>query len=266
MQFTRMKTLSERLSAHLGYQFTEYPLAERFAAARRAGFVAVEHPTPYGTPAAAMAATMKELGLRMAQIGTPWGDTAKGEKGLTCLPDRVEEMKRGVAEALDYAEAIGCPYVHLMAGMRPPGADEARMWDTYVAAVRFAADAAAPRGITILLEAIGPKVMPGFFLDHPEKGLKAIAEAGRPNVKQLLDIFHVVNADIDPVAYVEANIGMIGHIQIADHPGRHEPGTGTIPFDRFFAALERLGYPGFIGCEYHPAAGTEPGLVWRDRY
>lgn len=255
-----------KYSAHIGYLFSEIPLLERFAAARRGGFAAVEHPAPYAVPPAEVARQLRETGLTFVQMGLASGDAARGEKGFAALPDRVDTFRESVGKGLDYAEAIGCKAVHAMAGVRPDGVDHDRLWDTYLENMAVAADAAASRGMRILIEPIGPGSLPNYFMDDSALGVRAIEALKRDNVRLIFDAFHATNAGEDPVPFVRAHAGLIHHMHIADHPGRHEPGTGTIDFDALYAALDAAGFRGFIGCEYVPAGNTEAGLTWLGRH
>lgn len=251
-----------RFSAHLGYLFSDLPLRDRFLAAKAAGFDAVEHPSPYGVPATDIAAWLAEIGLPYVQMGLPAGDPAKGEKGLAALPGRARDFRATLEPSLDYAEAIGCPAVHAMAGVRPAGIPEEKLWDTYIENLAVAADAAKARDMLLLLEPIGRGTLANYFLDRPDLALRAIADLGRDNVRLILDAFHTVDAGLDVLPLIRDHAGLIYHMHIADHPGRHEPGTGTIDFSALYAALDKAGFAGFIGCEYVPAGRTGDGLSW----
>lgn len=249
-------------SAHLGYLFTDRPFPERFRAARQHGFSAVEYPAPYGTPAAEMAAWLAEVGLPYIQFGLRSGDAARGEKGLAIFAERQAEFRASVAEGLDYAEAIGVRMVHAMAGVLPAPERTSAHWARYVDNLGFAAEAAAKRGMTILVEAMSRQAVPDYFIETPGRAAEAIAATGQGNIKLLLDVFHAVSEGLDPVAEIERHAGLIGHVHIADHPGRHEPGSGTVDFGRIATALQAADYHGFLGCEYTPAAETVAGLTW----
>lgn len=251
-----------RFSAHLGYLFNDRPLAERFAAAKAAGFDAVEHPAPYGAPAADVAQWLADTGVPFAQMALAAGDATRGEKGLAALPDRVAAFRDSIAPGLDYAEAIGCKAVHAMSGVRPQGIDPARLWETYLENMGIAADAAAKRGMILLIEPIGAGTLPDYFMDRPDLAVEAVAALGRANVRLLFDAFHAANAGVDPVGFVAAHADLIHHVHIADLPGRHEPGTGTIDFRGLYVALDKAGNEALIGCEYIPAGRTEEGLGW----
>jgi hydroxypyruvate isomerase len=253
---------ADRLSGHCGFLFTELPLPERFAAAARAGFRAVEHPNLYATPAREVAGWLERAGVPLVQTGFPAGDAAKGEKGFAALPEQFARYRASVAPTLDYAEELGCRMVHPMAGVRPPGAERERLWETYLDNLAFAADAAARRGMTVIVEPIGPGSIADYVIDDPLLAVEAIRTIGRDNVKLLFDAYHCVCLGHDPAALIRAHAPLIAHVQIADDPGRHEPGTGRIDFAPIVGALEEVGYAGFVGCEYHPATTTEAGLGW----
>lgn len=258
----KLGAFADRLSGHCGFLFTELPLSERFAAAARAGFRAVEHPNLFATPARDVAGWLERAGVPLVQTGFPAGDAAKGEKGFAALPDQVERYRVGIEPTLDYVEALGCRMVHPMAGVRPPGAARERLWETYLDNLAFAADAAAKRGMTVIVEPIGPGSIADYVIDDPLLAVEAIRAIDRPNVKLLFDAYHCACLGYDPAALIREHARLIAHVQIADDPGRHEPGTGTIAFAPIFSALEEVGYAGLVGCEYHPATTTEAGLGW----
>lgn len=251
-----------KFSAHIGYLFSDLPLLERISAARASGFDAVENPAPYATPAADVAAALKQAGLTYVQMGLPSGDPAKGEKGLAALPDRVAEFRATLEPSLDYAAAVGCRAMHAMAGVRPDGVPAERLWATYLDNLALAADAAKARGMLLLLEPIGSGTIANYVLDHPDLALRAIADLKRDNVRLIFDAFHTVNAGLDPLPFIRDHVDLIHHMHIADYPGRHEPGTGTVDFAALYATLDKAGYAGLIGCEYVPAGRTQDGLSW----
>lgn len=257
---------ARRYSAHLGYMFTELPLEARFAAAAAAGFREVEHPGPYGLTAERVRALCDQHNLSFVQMALPAGDAARGEKGIACLIGREQEFRQSVETGLAYAQAIGSRFVHVMAGVvsEPEVFDAAR--ECYITNLRFACDAAASRGMTLLVEPIGVATISGYLVDHPAKALRAIADVGASNLRMLFDAFHATNAGVDAITFVQQHPETIAHIHIADHPGRHEPGTGTFDFTRFFEALDRVGYLGSVGLEYIPAGNTREGLSWRSRF
>jgi hydroxypyruvate isomerase len=251
-----------RFSANLTMLFGEVPLLERFAAARRAGFLAVELVSPYEHPAAEVAAAARDAGVEVVLFNLPAGDWARGDRGTACDPARGEEFRAGVARALEYARALACPRLHAMAGVRPPGVPEERLRATYVERLRFAADALAAEGRTLLVEGINGRDMPGYYLQTSAQALSLMDEIAAPNLRYQLDAYHARTMGEDPAELLLAHHARIGHVQIADVPGRHEPGTGTIDWRALFRLLDRLGYRGFVGCEYRPLGTTEAGLGW----
>ncbi|PWC78103.1 TIM barrel protein [Azospirillum sp. TSH64] len=262
MSIPCLRSFDGRLSAHIGFLFTEQAFAERPEAARRVGFGAVEHPNPFDTPAPELARRLSDAGLRFAQTGFPAGDVTRGEKGFAALPEHVARFRSSVQPTLDYAEAIGCRLVHAMAGVRPADVANPLLWETYLENLAFAADAAATRGIDILIEPIGPGSIANYIIDDPGLAITAIHDLRRPNVGLLMDIYHCVSLGHDPVRLITEHAAIIKHVQIADFPGRHEPGSGTIAFDPIFEALKAVGYSGYIGCEYHPSLTTAASFSW----
>lgn len=251
-----------RLSAHVGYLFQEAPWRARLAAAARWGFVAVEHPAPFAIAAPVLANWLREEGLEFAQIALPQDPEDPAGKGLAILTDRRARFRECVKAGLDYAAELGCKRVHMMAGIRPLGADEHALWDAYLEALGYFAERAAGYGITPLIENIGPGTIPNYFIDTVDRARSAIERVGASNVRLLVDVFHAANAGEEGVAVVRRNADLLGHLQIADAPGRHEPGTGRLDFPSLFQALKDERYEGLIGCEYVPATTTEAGLAW----
>lgn len=253
-------------SAHLGYMFTEYPLEERFAAAARAGFTHIEHRGPYKLPATQVLDLCAEHRLSFVQMALPVGDATRGEKGLAALPGRQTDFRSSVATGLDYAQAAGSRYVHVMSGVISDPAQREEAWTTYLDNLRFACTEAAQREMTLLIEPIGVATLADYFIDHPDKALRALEEIEATNLKLLFDAFHATNAGVDAHAFMRRNADKIAHVHIADYPGRHEPGTGTFDFQRFFAVLRDVDYQGCVGLEYIPASNTEAGLHWREAF
>jgi len=252
-------------SAHIGYLFTEQPMAERIASATRCGFQAVEHPAPYAVPAPEMAGWLNAAGARYVQLGLYSGDASKGEKGLGIFPDRRGEFRKSVAEALDYAEAVGASMVHAMAGVLPSAQRAQHHWDCYVENLAFAATEARPRGITVIVEAMSQTAVPEYFIATPDQAARAIAEAGEENIGLLLDVFHTASVGLDVEHEIAKHAALLAHVHIADFPGRHEPGSATIDFNKTELALQEANYDGFLGCEYTPIGSTEAGLGWLHR-
>lgn len=254
-----------QFSAHIGYMFSNLPLERRFAAAAAAGFAFVEHPSPYELPAERICQLLAAEGLGFIQLAFPLGDASKGEKGFACIPGRESEFRASLRVGLDLAEAIGCRFVHVQSGIAPPGVDPRILWETYTANLAHAAERAASRNLTVIVEAIGKATIADYYLNEPYMAVKAAKACGR-NVALLFDAFHAVNDGIDPIMFIEEHFSAIAHIHIADHPGRHEPGTGRMDFTALFGALSRVGYEGVIGCEYIPAGDTVAGLGWLEKY
>jgi hydroxypyruvate isomerase len=252
-------------SAHIGYLFTEQPMAERIASATRCGFTGIEHPAPYSVPAAEMAGWLRSAGARYVQLGLYSGDASKGEKGLGIFPDRRGEFRESVAAALDYAEAVGASMVHAMAGILPRGQRADEHWDCYVENLAFAATQARPRGITVIVEAMSQGAVPDYFIATPDEAARAIAAAGEENIGLLLDVFHTASEGLDVEQEIARHAPLLAHVHIADVPGRHEPGSASLDFEKLELALQQAGYEGFLGCEYVPAGSTEAGLGWLHR-
>lgn len=257
--------MSHRYSAHVGWLFTDRPMPERIASATRCGFEGVEHPAPYAVPATEMARWLKAAGARYVQLGLRAGDASKGEKGLGIFPDRREEFRRSVGEALDYAEVVGASLVHAMAGILPTAQRAPHHWDCYVENLAFAAAEARPRGITVIVEPMGQTAVPDYFIATPDDAARAIAEAGEENLGLLLDVFHTASAGLDVELEIAKHAALLAHVHIADFPGRHEPGSATVDLDKTELALRTAGYDGFLGCEYSPLGTTEAGLGWLHR-
>lgn len=255
-----------RFAANLSFLFTELPFAERFAAAARAGFHGVEYLFPYDLPAPEIAEILHRHGLTQVLFNLPPGDWAAGERGLACLPERRAEFAESVVLARDYARTLGCRTLHCMAGLRPADADPEELTACYVDNLRLAADLLAADGIRLLIEPINSRIdMPGYWLDDIDQAVGLLARIGRPNVGLQLDLYHAQIIRGDLARTIETHLPQIGHVQIADNPGRHEPGSGEINYPYLFALLDRLGYRGWVGCEYRPLTTTEAGLGWLPR-
>ncbi|MGE5471548.1 MAG: hydroxypyruvate isomerase [Bacteroidota bacterium] len=255
-----------KFAANLSFLFSELPFPERFAKAAACGFKGVEYLFPYAYPAHDVADWLRDTDLEQVLFNLAPGDWAAGERGLACLPHRQGEFAESVEQALDYAMVLDCERVHCMAGLHPGGVSEAELEKTYVANLRHAADRFATVGATVTIEPINSRIdMPGYWLDNVARGFRLLDVIDRDNVKLQYDIYHAQIIGDDLARTLEANIGRIGHIQVADHPGRHEPGTGEIAYPVLFELLDRLGYAGWVGCEYKPLTSTEAGLGWRAR-
>lgn len=254
------------LSAHLGYLFTELPLEQRFAAAREAGFSHVEHPAPYALPAERLKQLCADNGLHFVQLALPAGDASRGEKGIACLPGRRAEFEQSLDVGLAYARTVGADFVHVMSGITPKGDPSERLHATYVENLRMVCRAATLVGIDVLIEPIGPGTLPNYYMSDPHEALRVIDEVGQSNLFMLFDAFHAAMADIDPTAFVRQHNACIRHVHVADLPGRHEPGTGTIDFAALFRELSACRYGGAVGLEYVPNADTVNGLHWREAF
>jgi hydroxypyruvate isomerase len=255
-----------RYSANLTMMFGERPFPERFGAAARAGFAAVEFVSPYEHDAARLGELLAEHQLAVSVFNLPPGDWAAGDRGVACDPRRVGEFQDGVARALEYADALGCPRLHAMAGLRPAGVGEDELRATYVANLRFAAKELAARSLDLLVEAINDRDMPGYYVTTSRQAFDLMDEVAAPNLHFQLDVYHLHVMGEDVARVIEERLPRIGHVQIADAPGRHEPGTGEIDFARLLPLLGRLDYPGWVGCEYRPLTTTEAGLGWLEAY
>ena len=251
-----------RFAANVSMLFAEAPFLDRFALAARAGFAAVECQFPYEVPAAEIRARLDDLGLAMVLHNLPAGDWAAGERGLACLPDRVADFRAGVPRAIATAHALGVKQVNCLAGIAPPGADVDALRRTLVDNLRFTARAFAAEGLRLLVEPINTFDIPGFFVNRTAQCVALLDEVGEPDVFVQYDAYHMQRMEGELAGTLAKHLPRIAHVQVADNPGRHEPGTGEIRFEFLFAELERLGYDGWIGCEYKPAGRTDVGLDW----
>jgi hydroxypyruvate isomerase len=255
-----------RFAANLSMLYTELPFLDRFAAAAADGFDAVEYLFPYDFTPTEIAARLKENGLMQALFNLPPGDWAAGERGMACHPGREAEFAASVAQALVYAQATSCQRLHAMAGLKPAGVSEAALRSTYVNNLRAAAAQLAPHGITLLIEPINTRDMPGFYLNRQQQAHGVLAEVGAPNLKVQMDLYHCQIMEGDLSRRLEQHLAGVGHIQIAGVPDRQEPDGGEVHFPHLLDRLDALGYAGFVGCEYRPKAGTSEGLGWLRHY
>lgn len=251
-----------RFAANLSMLFTEVPFLDRFERAARSGFKAVEFLFPYAHGAAEIRARLDANGLQLVLHNLPAGDWDAGERGIACLPDRVAEFRSGVAQALEYAAALGVPQLNCLVGKTPQGVDADVVHRTLVDNLRFAASALKKAGLRLLVEPINTFDIPGFHLHGTQQALDLLDEVGLDNAFVQYDIYHMQRMEGELAATLQRCLPRIGHVQLADNPGRHEPGTGEINYPFLFAHLDRIGYRGWVGCEYKPAAGTEAGLGW----
>jgi hydroxypyruvate isomerase len=266
-----------KFAANLSMLYPEHEFLQRFEAAAHDGFSAVEYLFPYEYEPAELAARLKGNGLQQVLFNAPPGNWAGGERGMACLPGREAEFREGIATALRYAEALGCPHVHVMAGLVPQGADRTALRNTYVANLRWAAVEAAKQGVDLLLEPINTRDIPGFFLNRQDEAHALIADIGAPNVKVQMDLYHcqIVEGDLAMKIRHYLPTGRVGHFQIAGVPQRHEPDLGELNYPYLFELIDEVaaqcGWQGWIGCEYRPALGNAPGgtsagLGWLKRW
>ncbi len=248
-----------KLAANLSKLFTEIGFLERFAAARAAGFRYVECQFPYTWPAQEIARAARGAGVQVVLHNLPAGDMARGERGIACLPGREREFRDSVEHAIEYATAVGCKRLNCLAGLAP--ADRAH-FDVLVANVRHAARRLGEVGIELVIEPINTRAVPGFFLTRSGQAIDVLNAAGEANARMQYDVFHMQVMEGDLASTLGRLLGRIGHIQIADVPARHEPGTGEINFAFLLPHLDRLGYSGWVGCEYNPRGDTVAGLTW----
>ncbi len=263
-----------RFAANLSMLYPEHEFLDRFEAAARDGFAAVEYLFPYAWPATEIAARLQANNLQQVLFNAPPGGTDAagaarawdaGDKGIACIPGREAEFQQGFAMALDYAQALACPRVHVMAGLLPAGREREAVRPTYVANLRWAAAQAAPHGVDVLIEPINTRDIPGFFLNRQDHAHELITEIGAANVKVQMDLYHcqVVEGDVASKIRQYLPGGRVGHFQIAGVPQRHEPDLGELNYDYLFEVIDQVsqqcGWSGWVGCEYRPARGAQPG-------
>ncbi|MBK1661825.1 2-oxo-tetronate isomerase [Paracraurococcus ruber] len=251
-----------RFAANLSMMFTELPFLDRFGAARAAGFQAVEFLFPYEHPAAEIAQRLRDNGLQQVLFNAPPGDWAAGERGQAALPGRQQEFREGVRKALDYAAALSCPRLHLMAGLAPAGVPKDTLTATYAANLAWAAEECGKAGVKPVIEPINHRDIPGFFLNTTDQAAAIIEAVGPDRVGLQFDLYHCQITEGDIVKRVEKHLPIIAHMQVADNPGRNEPGTGEVNWPFVFGRIDALGFRGWIGCEYRPAGETLAGLGW----
>lgn len=255
-----------RFAANLTMLFNEVPFLERFERAAQAGFKAVEFLFPYDYPVEQMRELLTQHGLQLVLHNLPAGDWAAGERGIGCHPGRVDEFHAGVDKAIAYATTLGVKQINCLAGIKPAGVSDADARRTLVDNLKFAAPKLKAAGIKLLIEPINTFDIPGFFLSHTQQALDIIVDAGSDNVFVQYDIYHMQRMEGELAKTIEKNLDKIAHLQLADNPGRNEPGTGEINYPFLFDFLDRIGYQGWIGCEYKPKTATEAGLGWVQPY
>jgi hydroxypyruvate isomerase len=254
-----------KFAANLSMLFTEHPFLDRFERAAKAGFDAVEFLFPYAFDTREIRARLDAHGLKLVLHNLPAGDWDAGERGIACLPHRVDEFRAGVARAVQVGTALGVPRLNCLAGKAPAGADMGLLHDTFVANLKFAAGQLKTAGLQLLIEPINRFDIPGFFLTRTEQAIAILDEVGADNAFVQYDIYHAQRMEGEIAATLTKHLARIGHVQIADNPGRNEPGSGELNWPFLFAHLDKIGYAGHLGCEYKPATTTEAGLGWRQR-
>ena len=262
-----------RFAANLSMLYQEHAFLDRFAAAAKDGFGAVEYLFPYAFEPRELAMRLADNGLVQVLFNAPPGDWDAGERGLACLPGREQEFRDAFARALDYAGALACPRIHVMAGLAPADVPRDDLVARYVERLQWAAGQAAVAGVTVLIEPINTRDIPGFLLNRQDDAHRIVARAGAPNLKVQMDLYHcqIVEGDVATKIRQFVPTRNVGHVQIAGVPERHEPDVGELHHPYLFAALDACGYDGWIGCEYRPRAGAVPGgttagLGWMQRY
>ena len=253
-------------AANLSFLYTEHPMLERFAAAAEDGFRGVEMLFPYALPATTLAAQARAQGLQVVLCNVPPGDWTLGQRGFAAVPGSEALFRDSLLQALDYAVTLQCPALHVLAGLLPAGADRSRAAATYRDNLAWAVEQARPAGVTLMIEPINPRDIPGYFLNHQAEAHAVCAQVctatGLDNLKVQMDLYHCQIVEGDLARRIEAHIAGIGHMQIAGVPERHEPDSGEVNYPFLFSLLDRLGYAGWIGCEYRPRNGTRAGLGW----
>ena len=251
-----------KFAANLTMLFNELPFLDRFAAAKSAGFTGVEFLFPYDFEKVVLREKLDRYGLSQVLHNLPAGDWAAGERGIAVLPDRVAEFRAGVERAIDYAQALDCRQLNCLVGIAPAGIETETLRQVLVGNLRFAADALARHNIRLLIEPINTRDIPGFFLSRTQQAQDLIADVGSDNLFIQYDIYHMQVMEGDLAPTIRKHFDRIAHIQLADNPGRNEPGTGEINFPYLFRYLDEIGYAGWIGCEYKPKTATDQSLEW----
>ena len=254
-----------KFAANLTMLFTEVEFLDRFAAAAKAGFRGVEYLFPYAFPKEALAEQLEKHGLTQALHNLPAGDWAKGERGVACIPGREEEFRDGVAIAISYAKALSCRQLNCLVGVAPKDVEASVVRATLVGNLRYAARVLEGAGIRLLAEPVNTYDIPGFYLSRTDQALALFGEVGERNLWLQYDIYHMQRTEGELAGTMAKHLDRIAHIQVADNPGRNEPGTGEINYGFLFGRLDELGYDGWIGCEYKPKTTTLEGLGWLSR-
>jgi len=255
-----------KLNANLTMLFNEVDFLDRFDAAAKAGFKGVEYLFPYPYPKEQLAERLAKNHLTQVLHNLPAGDWVKGERGIACLPDRVGEFQDGVGKAIEYASTLQCTQINCLAGIGPRGVDPEKLRETFIGNLQFAAPKLNAAGIRLLIEPCNTRDLPGFYLNHSQQALDIIKDVGSENLFLQYDIYHMQIMEGDLAPTLQRNLGSIRHLQLADNPGRNEPGTGEINYPFLLQFIDKLGYGGWIGCEYKPATTTTQGLGWAKPY
>jgi hydroxypyruvate isomerase len=255
-----------KFAANLTMLYNEHDFLDRFAAAAAAGFRGVEFLFPYAFPPEQIAERLTNHRLTLVLHNFPPGNWEAGERGIACHPNRVGEFQDSVGKAIAYAKALGVPQLNCLAGILPQGVTPQAARATFVANLKFAAGKLEAEGIRLLIEPINTFDIPGFFLSGTQQAIGIIDETGSANVFVQYDVYHMQRMEGDLAQTIKANLARIRHLQIADNPGRNEPGTGEINYSFLFRHIDHLGYDGWIGCEYKPATSTAAGLSWLAPY
>ncbi|OEF30223.1 hydroxypyruvate isomerase [Vibrio rumoiensis] len=251
-----------KFAANLSMLFTEVDFLQRFEQAASAGFQGVEYLFPYDFEAETIKSVLDSNQLQQVLFNLPAGDWLAGDRGIAVDPARVEEFQQGVTKAIHYAKVLNCSQVNCLAGIVPNGVSQQQAEDTFVSNLRFAAQALQENGISLIAEAINTRDIPGFFLTNTKQALDIIEKVGSDNLNFQYDIYHMQIMEGDLAPTLSEHIGQIQHVQLADNPGRHEPGTGEINYPFLFKHLDAIGYDGWVGCEYKPKTTTKEGLGW----
>ena len=252
-----------KFCANLTMLYNELDFLDRFDAAAKSGFAGVEYLFPYAYPKEQLAERLQRNRLTQVLHNLPAGDWAAGERGIACHPDRVGEFQDGVGKAIDYARTLGCRQINCLSGIAPAGVDPQKLRATFVSNLRFAAGKLGAEGIKLLIEPINTFDIPGFFLSRTRQALDVIADVGSSSLYLQYDIYHMQRMEGELANTIKAHLPRIAHMQLADNPGRNEPGTGEINYRYLFGFIDSIGYDGWIGCEYKPKGSTVDGLAWR---
>jgi hydroxypyruvate isomerase len=254
-----------KFAANLSMMFNEVDFLDRFAGASKSGFKGVEYLFPYEYDRSKLRDLLQDNNLEQVLFDLPAGDWSAGERGIACHPDRTDEFKRGVDQAIEYATALKCPQVTCLAGIKPSNVSEELAHETFADNLSYAAPLLAAAGVKLLIESINTIDIPGFFLNRTHQALEILEHVGLENLSLQHDIYHMQIMEGDLARTIKANLLSISHMQLADNPGRHEPGSGEINYEFLFSFIDQLGYDGWIGCEYVPLSDTVEGLTWLEK-